>query len=147
MRLWVGISAAQLRAARGLLGWSQEDLARESTIGRATIADFESGKRQPYETTLATLRAALEAAGVEFTNGGQHGVRMTEEFALTGKNARLRGRVEKAYAEASQSNKSRVEQIIAELPGKAGYSDLEWLRILHENLKKRADALGLELKD
>ncbi len=70
------ITAAQLRAARGLIGWSQAELADASKVGRATIADFESGKREPYERTLDDLRAALEAAGVEFTNGGQPGVRM-----------------------------------------------------------------------
>jgi transcriptional regulator with XRE-family HTH domain len=72
----VTISAAQLRAARGLLGWSQSDLAEAAKIGRATIADFESGKRDPYVRTIDELRAALEAAGVEFTNGDQPGVRM-----------------------------------------------------------------------
>jgi transcriptional regulator with XRE-family HTH domain len=72
----VNISAGQLRAARGLLGWSQSDLAAASKVGRATIADFEAGKRDPYTRTLDELRAALEAAGVEFTNGGQPGVRL-----------------------------------------------------------------------
>jgi transcriptional regulator with XRE-family HTH domain len=74
----MGVTAGQVRAARGLIGWSQEELATQSKIGRATIADFESGKRQPYETTLATLCAALESAGVEFIaeNGGGAGVRL-----------------------------------------------------------------------
>ena len=72
----VTISAGQLRAARGLLGWSQTDLAEAAKIGRATIADFESGKREPYVRTIDELRAALESAGVEFTNGDQPGVRM-----------------------------------------------------------------------
>lgn len=72
------ISAAQSRAARGLLGWSQNDLADRSKVGRASIADFESGKRTPYERTLAELRAALEAAGVIFIaeNGDGPGVRL-----------------------------------------------------------------------
>jgi transcriptional regulator with XRE-family HTH domain len=75
----VAISAAQLRAARGLLGWSQSDLAEAAKIGRATIADFESGKRDPYARTLDELRSALEAAGVEFTNGEQPGVRLKRQ--------------------------------------------------------------------
>ncbi len=69
------ISAGQLRAARGLLGWSQTDLAEAAKVGRATIADFESGKREPYPRTIGELRAALEAAGIVFTNGGEPGVR------------------------------------------------------------------------
>jgi len=70
------ISAEQLRAARGLVGWSQDELAKAAKVGRATIADFESGKRQPYDHTLDFLQAAFEAAGVEFTNGDGPGVRL-----------------------------------------------------------------------
>jgi transcriptional regulator with XRE-family HTH domain len=72
------ISAGQLRAARGLLGWSQSDLAEAAKIGRATIADFESGKRDPYARTLDELQAALEGAGVIFVaeNGEGPGVRL-----------------------------------------------------------------------
>jgi transcriptional regulator with XRE-family HTH domain len=72
------ISAAQLRAARGLVGWSQQNLADKSDVGRATIADFEAGKRVPYATTLMRLQETLTAAGVEFIaeNGGGAGVRL-----------------------------------------------------------------------
>ena len=74
----MGVTAGQVRAARGLIGWSQDELATRSKIGRATIADFESGKRQPYEATLSSLRAALESAGVIFVelNGEGPGLRL-----------------------------------------------------------------------
>ena len=62
------ISADQLRAARGLLGLSQRDLAALSKVSRATIADFEAGKRQPYARTLADLQRAMESAGVAFVS-------------------------------------------------------------------------------
>jgi transcriptional regulator with XRE-family HTH domain len=70
------ITANQLRAARGLIGWSQHELAAESRVGRATIADFESGKRRPYPRTLADLQRSLESAGVEFVNGDDLGVKI-----------------------------------------------------------------------
>ncbi|TGQ33858.1 XRE family transcriptional regulator [Mesorhizobium sp. M4B.F.Ca.ET.214.01.1.1] len=72
------VTAGQLRAARGLIGWSQQDLAEKAEVGRATIADFEAGKRAPYSTTLARLQETLTAAGVEFIpeNGGGAGVRL-----------------------------------------------------------------------
>ncbi|WP_366932472.1 helix-turn-helix transcriptional regulator [Mesorhizobium sp.] len=72
------ITAGQLRAARGLIGWSQQDLAEKAEVGRATIADFEAGKRAPYATTLVRLQDSLTAAGVEFIpeNGGGAGVRL-----------------------------------------------------------------------
>lgn len=74
----MAITAGQLRAARGLIGWSQHDLADKAEVGRATIADFESGKRTPYATTLMRLQETLTAAGVEFIaeNGGGAGVRL-----------------------------------------------------------------------
>ena len=72
------VTFAQVRAARGLIGMSQQELAKAAGIGRATIADFESGKRAPYVRTIDELQRALEAAGVEFIpeNGGGAGVRL-----------------------------------------------------------------------
>jgi transcriptional regulator with XRE-family HTH domain len=66
----------QCRAARALLGWSQDQLATEAKAAKATIANFELGKRAPYARTLKDIRGALEKAGVEFTNGDRPGVRM-----------------------------------------------------------------------
>jgi transcriptional regulator with XRE-family HTH domain len=72
------LSPAQCRAARALIGWSQDKLAAESRVAKATIANFEANKRSPYERTLADLQETLEAAGVEFIaeNGGGPGVRL-----------------------------------------------------------------------
>jgi transcriptional regulator with XRE-family HTH domain len=70
------LTPGQCRAARALIGWSQDELAAASKVAKATIANFELGKRAPYARTLEDLSAALEAGGVEFTNGGQPGVRM-----------------------------------------------------------------------
>jgi transcriptional regulator with XRE-family HTH domain len=84
MRLNVSImSPAQLRAARGLVGWSQQELSEKAEVGRATITDFEAGKRAPYATTLMRLQETLTAAGVEFIseNGGGAGVRLRKAKA------------------------------------------------------------------
>jgi transcriptional regulator with XRE-family HTH domain len=72
----MSFTAAQCRAARGLLGWSQAELAASSTVATKTLADFERGARVPYERTLADIRRTLESAGIEFLNHGQPGVRM-----------------------------------------------------------------------
>jgi len=76
----MSLSAAQCRAARALIGWSQDKLATESKVAKATIANFEANRRAPYERTLADLRATLETAGVEFIpeNGGGAGVRLRD---------------------------------------------------------------------
>ena len=61
-----------------MLGWSQECLAKTSKVALRTLADFESGARQPYNRTLADIRRALEDAGIVFIdpNGGGPGVRL-----------------------------------------------------------------------
>ncbi|MGY4411975.1 transcriptional regulator with XRE-family HTH domain [Bradyrhizobium sp. LB7.1] len=62
--------AAQIRAARGLLGWSQAYLAEGCKIHRGTLVDLESGKREPHEATLAVLMSELSGAGIAFTEKG-----------------------------------------------------------------------------
>jgi transcriptional regulator with XRE-family HTH domain len=72
------MTPAQCRAARALVGMSQDDLAKASSVAKATIAAFELGLRQPYARTLDAMRGALEAAGVIFVaeNGEGPGVRL-----------------------------------------------------------------------
>jgi transcriptional regulator with XRE-family HTH domain len=74
----MSITPAQCRAARALLEWKQTELETAAKVARKTIADFEGGARVPYLRTLEAIRAALEAAGVEFIaeNGGGAGVRL-----------------------------------------------------------------------
>jgi transcriptional regulator with XRE-family HTH domain len=69
------LTPSQCRAARGLIDWSQQQLADAAGIGVATIRLFEAGKGDQRRSTLTLIRQALEAAGVEFTNGNQPGVR------------------------------------------------------------------------
>ena len=69
---------SQLRAARALLGWSQERLAEASGVSVPTIKRLEPGEGllQTRVDTLDKLRRALEAEGVSFTNGGEPGVKL-----------------------------------------------------------------------
>ncbi|MDP3961903.1 MAG: helix-turn-helix transcriptional regulator [Pseudorhodobacter sp.] len=77
------ISIRQVKAARALLGWSQDDLAAASGVSVPTIARLESVDSDGIggrATTADAIRAALEAAGVEFIaeNGGGAGVRLAK---------------------------------------------------------------------
>jgi transcriptional regulator with XRE-family HTH domain len=65
------------------LGWSQDHLATASKVAKATIANFEAGKRSPYERTLNDLQEAMESGGVLFIaeNGGGAGVRLAKPKA------------------------------------------------------------------
>lgn len=64
------ISPAQCRAARALLSWSQQDLAKAAQVSTSTIADFERSARDSAEASLGAFRAAFEAQGVRFRAGG-----------------------------------------------------------------------------
>jgi transcriptional regulator with XRE-family HTH domain len=66
----------QCRAARGLLNWNQDDLARAARVSVVTVRNFENDKSVPQRATLDVIQRALEVAGVEFTNGDSPGVRM-----------------------------------------------------------------------
>jgi len=73
------MSVAQIRAARGLLGWSQTVLAIAAGLSVPTIKRYETGRgANVSDAAVAKLVAALEAAGVEFIaeNGGGPGVRL-----------------------------------------------------------------------
>jgi hypothetical protein len=60
-----------------LLRWSAEDLAREAMLGVATVrrAEASDGPVQMTAANAAAITRALEAAGIEFTNGDAPGVR------------------------------------------------------------------------
>ncbi len=74
------ISPELCRAARGLLGWSQQTLASRAQVARKTIADFELSQVRPHPRTLRDVVMTLEAAGVEFlpaeTNVSRGGIRI-----------------------------------------------------------------------
>jgi transcriptional regulator with XRE-family HTH domain len=76
------LTSAQIRAARSLLRWSAEDLARRSLLSVATIRRAELTEDQTSMTAANDLavRRALEAAGVEFIDedGGGPGVRLRQ---------------------------------------------------------------------
>jgi predicted transcriptional regulator len=72
------ITPEQCRAARALLDWSQQELAETAAVGIVTVRQLEAAVHKPRRSTLAVIRRALEAAGVEFIdeNGGGPGVRL-----------------------------------------------------------------------
>ena len=71
------ILPVQCKMARTALGLGVRDLAVLAKVAQATVSRFEAGEALK-ERTIDALRAALEAAGVEFIaeNGGGPGVRL-----------------------------------------------------------------------
>lgn len=76
------ITGVQLRAARALLRWSADDLAKKARIGVATVrrAEAQDGEITATVANTSAMREALEAAGLEFIpeNGGGAGIRFRE---------------------------------------------------------------------
>ena len=85
------ISPSQCRAARGLIAWSQQQLADAARVGVVTVRQFESGAAQPRNSTLDVIVRALESAGVEFIpeNGGGAGVRLRKSGAKSSTSATI----------------------------------------------------------
>jgi transcriptional regulator with XRE-family HTH domain len=75
------VKSAQVRMARAALNWSLQQLSEAAGVHRNTISNFETGRYAGEPATLEAIRTALEAAGVEFTNGDQPGVRMRKGSA------------------------------------------------------------------
>ncbi len=80
----------QLRAARALVGWSQTQLGLRSNTSQYVVKKFElTGQvasvhgRSDLTDPLATIRATLEAAGVEFANGEVSGATAAETVPIT----------------------------------------------------------------
>ncbi len=73
------MTSAQCKMARAALSWGTKDLARHARVGVNTVNRFETGQSTPIPSTVAAMRRAFEAAGVEFLPGG--GVRLREQPA------------------------------------------------------------------
>ena len=71
----MAITGQQVKAARLLLGWTQDRLAVETRVSPTAISNFETARRRPSVLIVSTLRHTLEAGGVEFTNGDEPGVK------------------------------------------------------------------------
>ncbi len=69
------LTSAQIRAARALIRWSAEDLARHSTVSVTTIrrAELRSSATVLTRANEQAIRRALEQAGVEFIDAEREG--------------------------------------------------------------------------
>jgi transcriptional regulator with XRE-family HTH domain len=83
------LTPAQVRAARGLLGWTQVVLAERAGVSRPTVTHFEQGTRMPIPVVVEAIRTTFEAEGLEFipegaaSTGQGVGVRLRHASART----------------------------------------------------------------
>ena len=72
------ITPRQIRAARALLGWSQQQLADKAIVSLNAVTRLEKGKVDSRISTISAIEKTLAKAGVEFLPAGEkgEGVRM-----------------------------------------------------------------------
>ena len=72
------VSGAQIRAARGFLCWDQRDLAMMAGVPLFAVERIETGEKiaDPLASAMAAIQRAIEAAGIEFTDGDGPGVKL-----------------------------------------------------------------------
>jgi transcriptional regulator with XRE-family HTH domain len=75
------MNAVQCKMARAAVGMGVRELAVAAKVSPDTVARLERGESL-RERTVDAIRAALEAAGVKFTNGDQPGVRLVRSRAI-----------------------------------------------------------------
>jgi transcriptional regulator with XRE-family HTH domain len=73
------ITPAQCLEARKLLKWSRDRLAPRCGFSAETLRRFERGSYSLTADQLDGLKVALEAAGVEFANCGELGVKLRKQ--------------------------------------------------------------------
>ena len=75
----------QSRAARGLLDWSQAELAEHAGVSRSTVRDFEGGRHELHRASEAQIVRALTEAGVRliFPDEEGPGVRLVRRPQAT----------------------------------------------------------------
>jgi transcriptional regulator with XRE-family HTH domain len=85
----MSITTAQIRGARGILNWSQSDLAERTGISATSIGSIENGQSTPRANTIATIQRAFENAGLEFIGLDGLKVRSGDVHTYSGKNGFL----------------------------------------------------------
>jgi transcriptional regulator with XRE-family HTH domain len=105
------IDDKQIRAARAVLDWSQDQLALESGVARATIKNIENKFGVPRGDTIRAIQLTLERAGIEF---------------LSSSGVRLRDRMIETY-EGADANRILVEDMYETLRDTGGEISIAFL--------------------
>lgn len=75
------ITVEQSRAARGLLGWTQQDLADASGLSKTAINNFEKKNSDIKVESIKAIYRSFEAMGIVFL--GENGVKKIKDRTYT----------------------------------------------------------------
>jgi transcriptional regulator with XRE-family HTH domain len=135
------VKPAQVRMARAALNWSLAELAKASGVHRNTISNFETGRYGGEPDKLAAVRAALEAAGVDFVseNGGGAGVRLRKAPVANQSDASLNEQIalqKAAIAEIPEHSKPSPEAGMAAMDKALAENDL--VKMKNERTRRKS---------
>jgi len=151
------ITPAQVRAARALLGKSQEQLAKLAEIGINSVRDIESQRRPAEAGTLRAIQRALNNEGVIFVPGdetGGPGVRLvagrpsiirrpTTMTMWDGMPVEIEFRGRKLTAFLRRNDLDDMGRV----PGNKDMSDADYVEIFESNIGDILDAIGKAAAD
>lgn len=101
------LRARHFRAARVLLDWTQDELARKARVVRRTIAMLEAGVGRTQPRKVEAVLAALAAGGIRFARGSDGEVNLIDD------NARL-----EALPVVAHRHANRVERLQTRVSGR-----------------------------
>ena len=122
------VTPAQSRTARALLGWSQEELARNAGVSRYSVAQFELELRQGSQKLRDKMQIALEDAGVEFTCGKRPGVRLRwrRSSSRSGVRGRWAGTPTQGFPFSRSNNAAKIARtLLSEAGGLWGPTNVQ----------------------
>jgi transcriptional regulator with XRE-family HTH domain len=73
------ITPVQCLEARKLLNWTRDRLGSRCSVSHSSVRFFEIGAKPLRPEDRGAIRSALEAAGIEFTNGSEPGVKLGKQ--------------------------------------------------------------------
>lgn len=133
------ITGRQMRGARGLLGWSMEELAEKTDLTRLTIRQIEEDLVQPHEKTLTKILAVFDRQGVEFLTDEGLCIRRQETRNYYGKTG-YRQLLDHIYGTMSKGGTIR----------QFNFSDLRYApqeeSFVNEHLERMASIQGLDAR-
>lgn len=69
----MSLSPEQCRAARALLGWTQDELAERAEVSRGTVRGFERGQHVIHRSTATAILRAFEEEGIVLLDSDESG--------------------------------------------------------------------------
>ncbi len=135
------LTARQIKAARALVDWSQDDLAAASGLSVATVRKLELGHISPRGKTTQMLRQAFENNGLEFIEPG--GVRHKPEDITI-----YQGRegAKAFFDDVYQSSKKRRGEIVQVWPSTGQFSEVigDYKTFHYERMKAITDVIAVK---